>query len=321
MNNKGFVYALINPGMPGYVKIGKTNRDVEKRVNELSSSSGVPHRYACAYSIEVNDCDIVEKNLHKDFSKYRVNNNREFFEIDLKAVIDKMIEYQNNFSFKEDSNNFEMALNYYFGSNDYSEDLFKARKYFEYALEEGDYEACLYLARMQSIGNAGFNESYSDAINTLNIAVQNGLDEAYADLGSMYFFNNDYENSIISWNNYILNENINEKDKAFNYFYYIKFCYYMDVEVEHVHKLQKLKNGIMKNYLKNTMDDDFEIDKEFYDFLNYSLGYFTTSEINLLRGEVYSEEHNSEYEEYEDDFEEEIDEEPTTFDIGENYYY
>lgn len=43
MSNKGVVYALINPGMPGYVKIGKTKRDVEKRVNELSSSTGVPH--------------------------------------------------------------------------------------------------------------------------------------------------------------------------------------------------------------------------------------------------------------------------------------
>ncbi|MGL5902415.1 MAG: GIY-YIG nuclease family protein [Cetobacterium sp.] len=321
MSNKGFVYALINPGMPGYVKIGKTKRDVEKRVNELSSSTGVPHKYACAYSIEVSDCHIVEKKLHEDFSQYRVNNNREFFEIDLKNVIDKMLEYQNNFSFKEDSNNLKMALNYYFGSNGYLEDLFKARKYFEYALEDGDYEACLYLARMQSLGYAGFNSSRSEAINILNIAVKNGLDKAYADLGSMYFFNEDYENSIISWNNYILSENINEKDKAFNYFYYIKCCYYMDVEVEHTYKLQKLRNEIMKTYLRTTMDDDFEIDRKFYDYLNYYLGYFTKDEVNFLRGQVYSEEHNSEDEEYEDDFEEEIEEEVTTFDIGENYYY
>ncbi|MGL5963849.1 MAG: GIY-YIG nuclease family protein [Fusobacteriaceae bacterium] len=323
MNNKGLVYALINPGMPGYVKIGKTKRDIEKRINELSSSSGVPHKYACAYSIEVSDCHIVEKKLHEDFSKYRVNNNREFFEIDLKTIMDKMVEYQNNFNSEEEFSNFEMALNYHFGDDNYEKDLFKARKYFEAALEDGDYEACLYLAQMESSGEAGFNKSFNAAIKTLNIAVQNGLDEAYADLGSIYFFNDDYKNSMISWNNYILSKNIDEEDKSFQYFYYIRCCYHMEVEVEHSYKLQNLKNEIMKTYLRISMDDDFEMDKQFYDFLNYNLGNFTTGEVNYLRGEVYSEKHNSDSEDenYDDDFEEEIEEEVTTFDIGENYYY
>lgn len=67
MNKKGIVYALINPAMPGYIKIGKTTRDIETRINELSASSGVPHKYVCAYSIEVNDCHTVEKNCMKIF--------------------------------------------------------------------------------------------------------------------------------------------------------------------------------------------------------------------------------------------------------------
>ena len=33
--NEGIVYVLTNPAMPGMVKIGKTGREVEARLNNL----------------------------------------------------------------------------------------------------------------------------------------------------------------------------------------------------------------------------------------------------------------------------------------------
>ena len=37
-----FIYVLENASMPGLVKIGRTDRSVSERVNELSSHTGVP---------------------------------------------------------------------------------------------------------------------------------------------------------------------------------------------------------------------------------------------------------------------------------------
>ena len=39
--SKGYVYVLINSSMPNLVKIGKTTKDPNERVKELSSATGV----------------------------------------------------------------------------------------------------------------------------------------------------------------------------------------------------------------------------------------------------------------------------------------
>ena len=79
--NNQIVYVLTNEAMPNLVKIGKTTRsDVKARMNELYSS-GVPFQFECAYAVEVDDCNTVEKALHKAFNPNRVNAKREFFSI------------------------------------------------------------------------------------------------------------------------------------------------------------------------------------------------------------------------------------------------
>lgn len=97
---EGYVYALINPAMPGYVKIGMTTRSIDERIKELSSSTGVPHKYICVYYIKVNDCYLVEKKLHSLFKNERATNNREFFIINLNTVIDTMVDIKNNDLYK-----------------------------------------------------------------------------------------------------------------------------------------------------------------------------------------------------------------------------
>ncbi len=80
---KGIVYVLTNPAMPGLVKIGMTSRlDIDARMKELYST-GVPVPFECAYACEVksSDCVKIEKALHKAFDPNRINANREFFSI------------------------------------------------------------------------------------------------------------------------------------------------------------------------------------------------------------------------------------------------
>ncbi len=84
----GIVYLLINSAMPGLVKIGKTTRkDPKVRMNELYST-GVPVPFECVKAVRVDDEDAVERALLTAFGPYRINSQRDFFEIDeVQAIV------------------------------------------------------------------------------------------------------------------------------------------------------------------------------------------------------------------------------------------
>ncbi len=82
------VYVLTNPAMPGIVKIGMTNAsDVQKRMGELYST-GVPLPFDCAIAREIEDRNAaeIETALHTAFGPHRINNSREFFQLDPEQV-------------------------------------------------------------------------------------------------------------------------------------------------------------------------------------------------------------------------------------------
>lgn len=85
--NEGIVYILTNPAMKGLVKIGMTTREeVSIRMAELYST-GVPVPFECSFAGRVADVKAVERAFHIAFGPYRINPNREFFEIeDTQAV-------------------------------------------------------------------------------------------------------------------------------------------------------------------------------------------------------------------------------------------
>jgi hypothetical protein len=83
----GYVYILLNPSMPGYLKIGKTDRTSEERAAELSAVTGIPTKFHVAFDVLVSDCDAVEQSMHKRFARQRASENREFFCLSLKEAI------------------------------------------------------------------------------------------------------------------------------------------------------------------------------------------------------------------------------------------
>ncbi len=73
------VYIFINQAMPEMVKIGITD-NVERRVKELSGTTGVPLPFECFYAVKVSeDAKKLEKKIHEGFDKQRVRREREFF--------------------------------------------------------------------------------------------------------------------------------------------------------------------------------------------------------------------------------------------------
>lgn len=90
------VYILTNPVIPDLVKVGWTT-NLEERVRQLSSHSGVPVPFEVYYACKVSDAAKVEKCIHDGFGDHRVNPRREFFEINPERVISilKLVEIKN----------------------------------------------------------------------------------------------------------------------------------------------------------------------------------------------------------------------------------
>ena len=73
--------------MPGYVKIGKTNNNLEQRIRELSASTSVPLPFTVFYACIVKNAQFVEHQLHDAFDDNRVNPKREFFRVAPERVV------------------------------------------------------------------------------------------------------------------------------------------------------------------------------------------------------------------------------------------
>ena len=80
--NPGYVYIIENEFMPNLYKIGKTNGNIKTRINQISSTTGVPTPFEEVVSVLVPDSNLFEKELHKKFFKERINSRREFFKFE-----------------------------------------------------------------------------------------------------------------------------------------------------------------------------------------------------------------------------------------------
>lgn len=79
------VYILINPSMPGLLKIGRTT-NLDARVAALSSATGVPEPFQIAYAAYVENAPFVERALHSAFSLHKMPG-REFFRLSVASAI------------------------------------------------------------------------------------------------------------------------------------------------------------------------------------------------------------------------------------------
>lgn len=86
----GFVYVMSNPAFPDLLKIGKSKKDpTEDRVSELNQT-GVPQPFKVEYHAYVQDEDLIERLVHKNFKDQRPNKKREFFSVSCVVAINKV---------------------------------------------------------------------------------------------------------------------------------------------------------------------------------------------------------------------------------------
>lgn len=199
MSSKGYVYILINPSMPGLLKIGKTTRLPEDRAKEISLATGVATPFIVAYKIKVNDCDAGERYIHSflELQGYRVNPSREFFEVDMTVVINALIKYKNEYDPLEESEesygNIEddydpwegeecKGDDWYYGTDGHIIDYGEAIRHYKNAIKLGSKTA------FSKMGTAYIeSEKLDEAFKVLTEGANKGCVDCYRVLSNYYF--------------------------------------------------------------------------------------------------------------------------------------
>ena len=88
-----WVYVLSNKTMPNLVKIGYTDKTPDKRAEQVSRGTGVPVKFSVEFAFRCFNARALEYEIHKYLDQYRVNNDREFFQLtvdEAKEAIQKL---------------------------------------------------------------------------------------------------------------------------------------------------------------------------------------------------------------------------------------
>jgi hypothetical protein len=78
-----WVYILSNPTMPGFLKIGYTKKNPDERAKQISNATGVALPYKVEWAFHCYNGFELEQEIHHKLENFRVNSNREFFQISL----------------------------------------------------------------------------------------------------------------------------------------------------------------------------------------------------------------------------------------------
>ena len=78
-----WVYILSNPALPNMFKIGYTKNEPEVRAKQISASTGVALPYKVEWAFQCFNGEQLEQEVHEELASYRVNQQREFFDLPL----------------------------------------------------------------------------------------------------------------------------------------------------------------------------------------------------------------------------------------------
>ena len=88
-----YLYILSRREEKEILKIGMTTRNVQARVNEINSATGVVFPFSARKVYKVRNSNIVERDVHKLLSEYRIRADREFFRIEFSKACSIIEQY------------------------------------------------------------------------------------------------------------------------------------------------------------------------------------------------------------------------------------
>lgn len=262
MNKKGYIYVLTNSSMDGIVKIGKTKRSPETRVQELSQATGVPTPFVLVYSACVFDCDHAENYIHTYFETKgkRLADNREFFNVSTTEAINAIHEYQDEFGIAVDDGDIEdgdvenvehefpwlaverRADEYYYGLGETLQDYRESIVLYKQAMKLGSPTAPMRLGGIYQFGY-GVTVDLQTAVDYFKQGVTTGDYSYYGCLATAYFQMNHLENAVKAIEMYI---NKIEKIDPFFLSRYMEEMYNRNLPINHLEKIMEFKNEILE---------------------------------------------------------------------------
>ena len=164
-SNHGYVYILSNPSMPGLLKIGMTRFDPSRRVQELSSATGVPTPFQLVYYREFYDCVAAEIEIHSILASkgLRYNDQREFFTIDTVEAINILLSLDNNIE-DIDGVNQKNEISNYNEDIDWDEYISNRQKEIDKFRETDNYKKCKDLFYSKLLGQYPIVEEDTDKL-------------------------------------------------------------------------------------------------------------------------------------------------------------
>jgi T5orf172 domain. len=264
----GFVYILINPTMPGLVKIGKTTRDPEGRASELSGATGVASPFVLVYSEPFQDCSRAEAHVQAliEADGFRVSPSREFFSIGIpdaiKAIQSAKTHLENtpqtaiSAAFPDFGRSPDVATdatlwaevlaladeaNY--GLGDSLQDPDEALRLYKHAANLGSAEACLQAGLLLQ---RQFNDERG-AIEQFKEGARRGLADCHAELALAFAEAKKHENALKCWGRYFASEAFLSRHEAVGRYGY---SYFSAVKCDqqplaHLNELSQVRDQIL----------------------------------------------------------------------------
>ena len=182
---RGWLYVMMNPSMPGVVKIGKTARTPSERAQELSGATGVASPFIVVYEHHFENVDAAEDHVHASLERqgFRVSKNREFFSIPVHEAVAFVAEHAanvggNNRGGEEDIDDGDDFLSD--GPDDELSSLdlgaFRKEPWWDIMEEADDYY----------YGHGDTIQDFREALRLYKQAARMGCPEAYEKVGTMY---------------------------------------------------------------------------------------------------------------------------------------
>ena len=93
-----WVYILSNPSLPNMIKIGYTKNEPEVRAKQISASTGVALPYKVEWAFQCFNGEQLEQEVHRELETYRVNHQREFFDIPIDETQEAIVKLGKNYT-------------------------------------------------------------------------------------------------------------------------------------------------------------------------------------------------------------------------------
>jgi hypothetical protein len=210
---QGWVYVLVNPSIPGLVKIGQTSGLPACRAAELSRHTGVATPFVLVWEQAFADCVQAEHDIHAilDSRGMRHMPNREFFRGAIPEIVDVMLHYA------QDTGDYitralgqsgpellVQADRYLHGDADTLQDLDEAVRFYQMAARRGSILAYERLGALYAHVRAGQRGSRSRAMGMLREGIKRGNYYCHCEMAAIAAAEGHTANFMKAWDHFFL---------------------------------------------------------------------------------------------------------------------